>query len=69
MAYYRLSVAAEWLTRADEAQEAAEMAFRHASRLTDRDRQLLEAFRAWRRGEHPEAERGYRASGSNSERC
>ena len=61
MAYYRLSVAAEWLTRADEAQEAAEMAFRHASRLTDRDRQLLEAFRAWRRGEHPEAERGYRA--------
>jgi tetratricopeptide (TPR) repeat protein len=61
MAYYRLSVAAEWLTRADEAQEAAETAFRHASRLTDRDRQLLEAFRAWRRGEHPEAERGYRA--------
>lgn len=61
MAYYRLSVAAEWLTRAEDAQRAAESAFRHASRLSERDRQLLEAFRAWRRGEHDEAERRYRA--------
>lgn len=61
MAYYRLSVAAEWLTRAELAQGAAENAFQHASRLPARDRQLLEAFRAWRRGEHGEAERRYRA--------
>ncbi len=61
MAYYRLSVAAEWLTRAEQAQEAAEQAYRYASRLSERDRQLLEAFRAWRRGEHGEAERRYRA--------
>lgn len=61
MAYYRLSVAAEWLTRAEDAQRAAEMAYRHASRLPERDRQLLEAFLAWRRGEHFEAERRYRA--------
>jgi len=61
MAYYRLSVAAEWLTRAEAAQEAAEKAYRHASRLSERDRKLLEAFLAWRRGEHGEAERRYRA--------
>jgi len=61
MAYYRLSVAAEWLTRAEPAQEAAEKAFQEASRLPERDRRLLAAFRAWRRGEHGEAERRYRA--------
>lgn len=61
MAYYRLSVAAEWLIRAEDAQQAAEKAFQYASRLSERDRQLLEAFRAWRRGEHGSAERGYRA--------
>jgi tetratricopeptide (TPR) repeat protein len=61
MAYYRLSVAAEWLTRAEDAQQAAEKALRYADRLSQRDRQLLEAFRAWRRGEHGAAERGYRA--------
>jgi len=61
MAYYRLSVAAEWLTRSDDARLAAERAFRHASRLPERDRQLLLAFLAWRRGEHEEAERVYRA--------
>lgn len=61
MAYYRLSVAAEWLTRAEPAQEAAERAVRNASRLPARDRQLLDAFVAWRRGQHGEAERLYRA--------
>jgi tetratricopeptide (TPR) repeat protein len=61
MAYYRLSVAAEWLTRPEVARAAAEAAYRNASRLSERDRQLLEAFLAWRRGEHGEAERLYRA--------
>jgi tetratricopeptide (TPR) repeat protein len=61
MAYYRLSVAAEWLTRADAAQAAAEKAYRNASRLSERDRRLLEAFLAWRRGAQGEAEGRYRA--------
>lgn len=61
VAYYRLSVAAEWMTRPDAAQAAAESAVRHASRLSERDRQLLEAFLAWRTGDHAEAERRYRA--------
>lgn len=61
MAYYRLSVAAEWLTRPDAARAAAEAAYRNASRLSERDRRLLEAFLAWRQGEHAEAERRYRA--------
>lgn len=61
MAYYRMSVAAEWLTRPEIAREAAEAAYRNASRLSERDRQLLESFLAWRRGEHGEAERRYRA--------
>jgi tetratricopeptide (TPR) repeat protein len=61
MAYYRLSVAAEWLTRAEPAQEAAEKAYRYSSRLSERDTRLLEAFLAWRRGAHGEAERRYRA--------
>jgi tetratricopeptide (TPR) repeat protein len=60
MAYYRLSVVAEFSTLSDLAQESAELAFRHADRLSDRDRRLLEAFRAWRRGQHFNAEQLYR---------
>jgi tetratricopeptide (TPR) repeat protein len=61
LAYYRLSVVAEMSTLAELAQEAAEKAVRHAGRLSDRDRRMLEAFRAWRRGAHREAERLYRS--------
>lgn len=59
VAYYRLSVVAEFSTLSDLAQESAELAFRHADRLSQRDRRLLEAFLAWRRGAHAEAERLY----------
>lgn len=61
LAYYRLSVVAEYSTLAELAQQAAEKAVRHAGRLSERDRRMLEAFRAWRRGAHREAERLYRS--------
>jgi tetratricopeptide (TPR) repeat protein len=61
MAYYRMSVAAEWLTRPEIEVAAAEKAYLHSSRLSDRDRRVLEAFLAWRRGAHGEAEQRYRA--------
>lgn len=60
VAYYRLSVVAEFSTLSDLAQESAELAFRNADRLSERDRRLLEAFLAWRQGAHAEAERLYR---------
>ena len=41
---------------------AAEKAYLHSSRLSDRDRRVLEAFLAWRRGAHGEAEQRYRAN-------
>ncbi|MCH7573872.1 MAG: tetratricopeptide repeat protein [Candidatus Marinimicrobia bacterium] len=61
LADYRLSIAAEFLTRMTLAQTAAERAYRHADRLSDHDRQLLEAFLLWRQGAHGEAERLYRS--------
>ena len=61
MAYYRTSVAAEWLTRPEIEVAAAERAYLHSSRLSARDRRMLEAFLAWRRGAYGEAEQRYRA--------
>jgi class 3 adenylate cyclase/tetratricopeptide (TPR) repeat protein len=66
LGYYRLSIAAEWLLRSDLSHEAAQSAFRYADRLSDRDRALLEAFSAFRRGEAEKAETFYRSLvGSN----
>ena len=56
LAYYRLSVAQEWLTNADEAQRAAEQAVIHSGRLSEHDRRLFEAFDVLRRGEASRAE-------------
>ena len=61
LAYYRLSVAAEWATRPEVSEEAAETAGRLANRLSLRDQTLLEAAAAWRRGHFDEAERRYRS--------
>jgi len=62
LAWYRLSVALEWLGTPQELHnQAAEQAYRHADRLTDRDRRLLEASRVWRRGANQEAKRLYSA--------
>ena len=60
LGYYRLSVAAEWGLRPDVASEAAAQAVRRASRLTGRDRTLLEALQLFRRGDAADAERLYR---------
>jgi class 3 adenylate cyclase/tetratricopeptide (TPR) repeat protein len=61
LGYYRLSIAAEWLLRADLSHEAAQRAFRYADRLSERDRALLDAFSAFRRGETDRAETLYRS--------
>ncbi len=61
LAYYRLSIANEWLVHSDEARLAAEQAVRHANRLSDHDRQLLQALLAGRHGDPVDAERRYRA--------
>jgi serine/threonine protein kinase/tetratricopeptide (TPR) repeat protein len=61
LAYYRVGIAAEWLTRAETTQRAAEEAFRLSGRLTLRDRNLLEAYLAWHSGDGEEAESRYRA--------
>jgi DNA-binding SARP family transcriptional activator len=60
VAYYHLGLAREWapLLGTDRAANAAA---HHAARLSPRDRDLLQAFRAWRAGEAIEAERAYRA--------
>ncbi|MFL5575867.1 MAG: protein kinase domain-containing protein [Gemmatimonadaceae bacterium] len=50
LAWYRLSVAAEWTVDRDLEDEAARQALAHGDRLSERDRRLLEAFVAWRRG-------------------
>jgi len=59
LAWYRMSVAAEWLTRSDIAREAAEHAVRLSDRLSDHDQQLLRALVATRRGTHAEAAQLY----------
>lgn len=61
LAFYRLSVAAEWDTRTELSQSAAEAALARSSRLSDRDRQLLDAHTAWRTGSYDEAEARYRS--------
>ncbi len=55
LAWYRMSIAAEWLTRSDIARNAAEHAVRLADRLSEHDRLLLQALVATRRGASPEA--------------
>lgn len=61
LAWYQMSVTADWLLRADLARTAAEQAVRFSDRLAERDRRLLEALRAARQGEAGQAERLYRA--------
>ena len=59
LAYYRLSMAAEWLTRGELSRDAAEEALRHAERLSAHDRRLLEALLLRHRGAHAEAKSLY----------
>ncbi len=62
LAYYRLSLAAEYhLAGVEVVQAAAEQAVRHGDRLSEHDRRLLVAFNATRSGDADAAERSYRA--------
>ena len=61
LAYYRLSVAAEWLIRPEIAHDAAQQAIRYADRLSERDHRLLEALLMYRRGNNKKAEETYRS--------
>ena len=59
LAYYRESVAREWGTQ-NGATEAAEMAASLSDRLSERDRQLVQAMLAWRHGDARRAADMYR---------
>jgi DNA-binding SARP family transcriptional activator len=61
LAQYRLSVAAVMDLRFDQAHNAADRAWANSSRLTNRDRQLLEAWAALIRGSADRAEILYKA--------
>jgi tetratricopeptide (TPR) repeat protein len=56
LAFYRLSMTEERLAWAEASRQSAEAAFRHADRLSPRDREFLEAIVALRRGETSKAE-------------
>jgi serine/threonine-protein kinase len=58
LAYYRLAVAASWSPTEDPG-DAMERAMRHRARLPERERRLLEAFAARRRGAGAHAESLY----------
>jgi len=61
LAWYRLSVAALWSGQSHIAHEAAARAVHHGSRLSARDRDVLEAFHASLLGRNDDAETRYRA--------
>ncbi len=61
LAHFRLAVAAGWSDRHDLSSAATTTALAYASRLSERDRRMLEAYARHRRGEVEAAERGYRA--------
>ncbi|MDQ3309716.1 MAG: tetratricopeptide repeat protein, partial [Gemmatimonadota bacterium] len=60
LAYYRLSLAAEWADRLALEIDASDRAERHSARLAEHDRLLVQALHARRRGAADQAERLYR---------
>jgi eukaryotic-like serine/threonine-protein kinase len=61
LAHYRLAVAAGWAERHTQSTDAVRRALATSDRLADRDRRLLSAYAAFRRGAPNEAEQQYRA--------
>jgi DNA-binding SARP family transcriptional activator len=61
LAQYWLSVSGWWSDQSDIIRPAADLAVRHADRLSPRDRLLLEAWDTLLRGDARESERRYRA--------
>ncbi len=60
LAYYRLAVAAGWAERHALSSESVTRALATSARLADRDKRLLAAYAAFRRGSPNDAERQYR---------
>ncbi|MBW3631333.1 MAG: hypothetical protein KY464_18875, partial [Gemmatimonadetes bacterium] len=60
LAYYRLSVTADWFGRIDQSVAVSERAIHHRDRLSEHDRLLVEAYHAFRHGAASEAEALYR---------
>jgi len=60
LAWYRLAVAALWSGQAERSRDAIERAAALGARLSDHDRMLVDAFRAFLRGQAEEAEHLYR---------
>lgn len=60
LAYYRMAVAAGWANRSATSTAATARALALSHRLVDRDRRLLSAYAAYRRGAASDAERRYR---------
>jgi tetratricopeptide (TPR) repeat protein len=60
LAYFRLSIAQEWLTHTVDAAVSAEQAVRFGEHLSPHDRQLLAGLNASRRGDVAEATRLFR---------
>jgi serine/threonine-protein kinase len=60
LAYYRLAVAAGWAERHPLSSDAVQRAVAASNRLSDRDRRLLTAYAAFRRGAPNDAELQYR---------
>lgn len=61
LAYYRLSIAAEWSFANQRSIDAAEKAVALSHRLSERDQRILEAYRLRRFGRNQEAEVIYRS--------
>jgi len=61
LAHYRLAVAAGWAERHTLSSDAVRRAVATSERLGDRDRRLLSAYAAFRRGAPNDAEQQYRA--------
>jgi serine/threonine-protein kinase len=61
LAHYRLAVAAGWAEKHSLSTEAVRRALATSERLGDRDRRLLSAYAAFRRGTPNDAEQQYRA--------
>jgi TolB-like protein len=61
LAHYRLAVAAGWAERHAMSNQAVERGVLLANRLNERDRRLITAYAAYRRGAADDAERQYRA--------
>jgi tetratricopeptide (TPR) repeat protein len=61
LAYYRLSLVAEWNLQDELSRAAAEQTLRYRDRLSERDRRMLEAFLIRRRGDNVRAAEAYRS--------